>query len=224
MIVGYARVSTLGQSTRVQIDELRAAGCDKVVSETGSAKSLTHRRLRVLLQDLQPGDTLIVTRLDRLARSSRDLLHVLGQLGDKGVAFRSLRDHWADTSSAHGRLLVTVLAGMAEFERELLLARTSEGRAAAKARGQAFGRPGVLTPHQIQWVALQRREGVSCRHLSQLLNVHYSTIARIKPAADDAPDSDWKPGDPETEDNAPPAAAVNGARVRRSARAPRVKP
>lgn len=193
MIIGYARVSTLGQNTRLQIDELKAAGCEKVYSETGSGKQLGTRILRLVLAKLQPGDTLIVTRLDRLARSTKDLLAILDDLSGRGIGFRSIRDHWADTSSAHGRLLVTMLAGMAEFERELLLARTAEGREAAKARGVQFGRLRALTPAQAQWVAIQRRDGASCRNLARVLNVHFTTISRIKPAERGERAPEWYP-------------------------------
>jgi DNA invertase Pin-like site-specific DNA recombinase len=102
-----------------------------------------------------PGDVLLVTRLDRLARSTRDLLNVLAAVGDRGAGFKSLKDAWADTTTAHGRLMLTVLGGLAEFERELIMARTGEGRLRAKARGVRFGRPRSLTPHQRQ-EAIQR--------------------------------------------------------------------
>ena len=98
---------------------------------------------------------LIVTRLDRLARSTRDLLNVLDEIGKHGAGFKSLTDTWADTTSAHGRLMLTVLGGLAEFERELIRARTGEGRKRAKERGVKFGRPRKMTPHQRQ-EALQR--------------------------------------------------------------------
>lgn len=214
MIIGYARVSSLGQNIAAQLAELKAAGCEKVVSETGSGKSLAHRQLRKLLPRLQPGDTLIVTRLDRLARSSKDLLNILSDLSEREIGFRSLRDHWADTSSAHGRLLITLLAGMAEFERELLLSRTAEGRTAAMARGVKFGRKPALTPHQRKWVAFRRLDGVSCRELAQLLNVHPATISRIPPADPDASRPRWAPGDPDDAESTRPVKPLDGHRVK----------
>ena len=108
-----------------------------------------------MLSRLEPGDVLMVTRLDRLARSTRDLLNILHRLGEKNVGFKSLADTLADTTTAHGRLLIHVLAGIAEFERELIKARTSDGRTRAKARGVRFGRPPTMTAHQRQ-EALQR--------------------------------------------------------------------
>src|SRR5262249_48632826 len=122
-IYGYARVSTDGQSQSVAAQEaqLRAAGCAKVYSEKISGKGRDGRvELAKLLKRLDKGDVLIVTRLDRLARSTRDLLNILHDLGDRGVGFKSLADAWADTTTAHGRLMLTVLAGIAEFERELI--------------------------------------------------------------------------------------------------------
>jgi DNA invertase Pin-like site-specific DNA recombinase len=105
-------------------------------------------QLRRALAELADGDVLFVTRLDRLARSTRDLLNTLAALAERGARFRSLGDAWADTTTAHGRLILTVLGGVAEFERELIRARTSEGRARAKANGVRHGRRPVLTPHQ----------------------------------------------------------------------------
>ena len=90
---------------------------------------------------------LLVTRLDRLARSTRDLLNVLATIGEREAGFRSLKDTWADTTTPHGRLMLTVLGGLAEFERELIRARTGDGRVRAKARGVKFGRPSALTAH-----------------------------------------------------------------------------
>jgi DNA invertase Pin-like site-specific DNA recombinase len=98
-------------------------------------------QLRRALDHLAAGDVLLVTRLDRLARSTLDLLHTLKAVADKGAGFRSLADVWADTTTAHGRLMLTILGGLAEFERELIKARTSEGRRRAKAQGKSLGRP-----------------------------------------------------------------------------------
>ena len=141
MICGYARVSTDGQSVDAQVKELRAAGAEKVFRETASGAQTNRAQLARALAQLGKGDVLTVTRLDRLARSTRDLLNTLATVAAKGAGFRSLNDAWADTTTAHGRLMLTVLGGLAEFERELIRARTGEGRARAKARGQSLGRP-----------------------------------------------------------------------------------
>ena len=136
-IFGYARVSTDGQTLDAQVKELKAAGAEQVFKEKISGAIATRAQLQRVLDKLSRGDVLLVTRLDRLARSTRDLLNILAGVADKGAGFRSLRDAWADTTSPHGRLMLTVLAGLAEFERELIRTRTSEGRERAVARGRA---------------------------------------------------------------------------------------
>ena len=120
----------------------------------------------------------MVTRLDRLARSTRDLLNTLATIAGKEEAgFRSLADVWADTTTAHGRLMLTVLGGLAEFERELIRARTGEGRERAKARGQSLGRPFKLTPHQRSEAIIRRDRGKSFTDIARSYAVHPSTIS-----------------------------------------------
>jgi DNA invertase Pin-like site-specific DNA recombinase len=132
-----------------------------------------------LLAGIGPGDVVMVTRLDRLARSTGDLLNTLAAITAKEAGFRSLADAWADTTTAHGRLMLTVLGGLAEFERELIRARTGEGRERAKARGQSLGRPFKLTPHQ-RSEAIQRRDrGEALSDIARSYNVHPSTISRL---------------------------------------------
>src|ERR1700674_2636847 len=131
MIYGYARVSTDGQSAAAQTKQLRAAGAEKIFRETASGAKTDRAQLRRALAQLAAGDVLLVTRLDRLARSTRALLNTLAAIAERGARFRSLGDAWADTTTAHGRLILTVLGGLAEFERELIRARTGEGRARA---------------------------------------------------------------------------------------------
>jgi DNA invertase Pin-like site-specific DNA recombinase len=138
-ILGYARVSTNGQDLAGQVAELQAAGCVKIYREKASGAKTDRPELAKLLRALEAGDVLIVTRLDRLARSTRDLLNVLDAVAKAKAGFRSLNDTWADTTTPHGRLMLTVLGGLAEFERELIRARTGEGRSRAKARGVRFG-------------------------------------------------------------------------------------
>jgi DNA invertase Pin-like site-specific DNA recombinase len=136
-------------------------------------------QLRRLLDQLETDDVVMVTRLDRLARSTRDLLNVLATITVKKAAFRSLGDTWADTTTSHGRLMLTVLGGLAEFERDLIRARTGEGRERAKARGVKMGRKPKLTPHQ-QAEAIKRREaGEPIREIAPTYNVHNSTISRL---------------------------------------------
>ena len=128
MIYGYARVSTDGQSVAAQVAALQDAGARKVWRETASAAQIDRVQRRKAFAALEVGDVLTVTRLDRLARSTRDLLNTLAAITGTGAGFKSLADTWADTTTSHGRLMVTMLAGLAEFERELIHARTSNGR------------------------------------------------------------------------------------------------
>ena len=186
MIYGYARVSTDGQSVAAQVAELTAAGCEKVFSETASGAKTDRTQLKRAIASLAAGDVLMVTRLDRLARSTRDLLNVLAALTEQGAQFRSIRDTWADTTTPHGRLMLTVLGGLAEFERELIRSRTSEGRERAKARGVKLGRRHSLTAAQRTFFAQQRANGESVRHLARVLGVSKATIGRIPAAEIDA--------------------------------------
>src|ERR1700680_250322 len=180
MIHGYARVSTDGQSVEAQVYQLRAAGAERVFREVASGAKSDRGQLRRVLGQLGRGDVLMVTRLDRLARSSRDLLNTLAAIAGKEAGFRSLGDTWADTTTPHGRLLLTVLGGLAEFERELIRARTGEGRARAKARGVRLGRKPTLTPHQRR-EALERRERGDETHaeIGRSYNVSGWTISRL---------------------------------------------
>src|SRR5271165_3800139 len=160
MKYGYARVSPGGKSESVdaQIRQLTKAGCRKVFRDVHVSGAKTDRaQLRRLLDQLEADDVLMVTRLDRLARSTRDLLNTLAATAAKMAGFKSLGDTWADTTTSHGRLMVTVLGGLAEFERDLIPARTDEGRARAVARGQRMGRPLKLTPRQ-KHEAIKRRD------------------------------------------------------------------
>jgi DNA invertase Pin-like site-specific DNA recombinase len=180
MKYGYARVSTGGQSVAAQVAALRQAGAEKVFKETASGARTDRAQLRRLLNALEKGDVLIVTRLDRLARSTRDLLNILATIAEKKAGFRSLGDTWADTTTAHGRLMLTVLAGLAEFERELIRARTSEGRARAKARGVKLGRKFKLTPHQRREALARRERGKESQtEIARSYNVSHSTISRL---------------------------------------------
>ncbi len=146
-IYGYARVSTDGQTLAAQEAALHEAGAAQVYAEKVSGVVTQRAALAKALRMLGEGDVLLVTRLDRLARSTRDLLNTLDAIGKAGAGFRSLADVWADTTTPHGRLMLTVLGGLAEFERELIRARTSEGRRRAKAQGVHMGRPPALNPH-----------------------------------------------------------------------------
>ena len=180
-IFGYARVSTDGQTLDAQVTALKAAGAARVFRETASGAKTDRRELARSLKSLGKGDTLLVTRLDRLARSTRDLLNTLATITGKGAGFRSLNDAWADTTTAHGRLMVTVLGGLAEFEGELIRARTGEGRKRAKERGVHMGRPPKLTTHQKRDALKALTDGtVSQADLARRFNVSQATISRLE--------------------------------------------
>ncbi len=147
--------------------------------ETASGAKTDRVQLRRALDQLDKGDVLMVTRLDRLARSTRDLLNTLATITSKGAGFRSLHDTWADTTTAHGRLMLTVLGGLAEFERELIRARTGEGRERAKANGVKMGRKPKLTQHQQREAIKRRDNGEPVRKIARSYAVSHSMISRL---------------------------------------------
>ena len=179
VMYGYARVSTRDQDLAAQDAELRAAGCAKVFKEKISGAKTDRPELAKVIRRLEPGDVLVVTRLDRLARSTRDLLNVLDEIGKRDAGFKSLKDSWADTTSAHGRLMLTILGGLAEFERELIRARTGEGRKRAQERGVRFGRPQKLTPHQRQEALQRLAAGETQADVARTYSLSTSTICRL---------------------------------------------
>jgi DNA invertase Pin-like site-specific DNA recombinase len=179
MKYGYARVSSDGQSVDAQVRQLTKAGCKKVFREVASGAKTDRAQLRRLLDVLDAGDVLTVTRLDRLARSTRDLLNTLAAITAKKAGFKSLGDTWADTTTSHGRLMLTVLGGLAEFERDLIRARTGEGRARAVARGQRMGRPPKLTAHQQKEAIKRRDQGETLADIGRSYNVSPATISRL---------------------------------------------
>ncbi len=176
---GYARVSTDGQTLAAQDAALRAAGCATVFAEKASGAKTDRAELRKAMSRLGEGDVLVVTRLDRLARSTRDLLNTMHEIAKRGAAFKSLADTWADTTTPHGRLMLTVLAGLAEFERELIRARTGEGRARAKAAGVHMGRPSKLNRDQRREAIARRDAGESHTAIARTFGVSHTTIGRL---------------------------------------------
>ncbi len=163
MIYGYARVSTDDQTLDTQRAKLTEAGAEKIFAEKESGAKADRKALRDALKALQPGDVLVVTRLDRLARSTLDLLNTLDAIAKAGAGFKSLADTWADTTTPHGKLMITILGGLAEFERSLIIARTGEGRARAMARGVKFGRKLKLSPRSLACSASVIRRSVGSK-------------------------------------------------------------
>jgi DNA invertase Pin-like site-specific DNA recombinase len=177
--IGYARVSTDSQTLDAQQVALQSAGCERVFAEKQSGAKTDRAALAKAIAALSAGDTLVVCKLDRLARSTQDLLNTLAAIADAGAGFRSLGDPWCDTTSAHGKLMVTVLGGLAEFERHLILARTSEGRQRAQQRGVRFGRKRKLTLHQQREAMERRTRGEALVDIARSYAVSHSTISRL---------------------------------------------
>jgi len=179
MIIGYARVSTDGQTLDAQEAALKAAGANRVFAEKISGTVTDRKALAKAIAALNAGDVLLVTRLDRLARSTRDLLNVLASISEKGAGFRSFADAMIDTTSPHGKLIIAVLGALAEFERSMILARTADGRRRALARGVQFGRKPKLSQFQIAEALRRKAEGEALADIGRSYNVSHSTISRL---------------------------------------------
>ena len=176
--LGYARVSTYGQTLDAQLEQLRTDGCGRIFREKASGAKADRKELLRLLKSLATGDTVTVTRIDRLARSTFDLFAIVKQIVDAGGQFRSLAEPWANTSTSTGRLMIAVLGGLADVERDLIRTRTAEGRARATAAGQHMGRPPKLTPQQQAEARQRRAEGATLKELARSYNVGMATISR----------------------------------------------
>ena len=179
MNYGYARVSTYGQTLDAQLAQLKAEGCGKIYREKASGAQADRRELLKLLKTLALGDVVTVTRIDRLARSTFDLFAIVKRIVDAGGQFKSLAEPWADTATSTGRLMIAVLGGLADVERDLIRTRTAEGRSRAKARGQHMGRPPALTLQQQAEARRRREEGATLKELAKSYNVGIATIARL---------------------------------------------
>jgi DNA invertase Pin-like site-specific DNA recombinase len=178
MYIGYARVSTVDQNAALQHDALTAAGCARIFTDHGVSGSRASRpELDRLLEQLRPGDTIVVWRLDRLARSLRNLLDLVETLTDRGVHLRSLTES-IDTSSASGRMVLSVFGALAEFERSLIVERTQAGMAAARARGVKVGRPAAVTADQLAQARTLVSAGHSVAAVAKTLGIGRSTLYR----------------------------------------------
>jgi len=179
MKIGYARVSTTDQNLEIQLQELNKAGCEKVYKEKVSGTHLKRPELLRMLEQLRQDDQVIVWKLDRLARSTRDLLAICDQIAGSKAGFRSLSETWADTTTPGGKMILTIFAGIAEFERELIVERTSSGRLAAQKRGVKFGRPLKLDSNQIDAIKSLLEKGNSIKTVAETFKTHPATIYRI---------------------------------------------
>lgn len=176
--LGYARVSTVGQTLETQLEQLTAAGCDPIFREKVSGAKVDRKELGKLLKQVKPGDAVVVTRIDRLARSTFELFAIVKRIVDAGGQFKSLAEPWADTSTSTGRLMIAVLGGLADVERDLIRTRTSEGRARAKDRGQHMGRPAKLSAAQKHEAQRRRADGESVADLARSYQVSKGSIYR----------------------------------------------
>jgi DNA invertase Pin-like site-specific DNA recombinase len=176
-LVGYARVSTDEQTTALQLDALRAAGCAVIHEDSASGGSRSRAGLERALSDTVRGDTLVVWRLDRLGRSLPHLLETAEALKTRGVKLRSLTEH-IDTGTAAGRMLYAVLGAVAQFERDVIRERTISGLAAAKARGERIGRRPALSPAQRREARAMRDRGNGANHIARVFRVGRATVYR----------------------------------------------
>ncbi|MEI6987089.1 MAG: recombinase family protein [Rhodospirillaceae bacterium] len=178
MKLGYARVSTEDQKLDIQCRRLSVAGCEILFEEKVSGAARTRPELEKLLGQLRKDDILVIARLDRLARSTAELLRIAEQITKKEAGLQSLDEPWADTTSPAGKMVMTIFGGIAEFERSLILTRTQDGRQAAMARGVTFGRPKKMRPEQQELARRLLHEGKSVSAVARTFNVHPATIYR----------------------------------------------
>jgi DNA invertase Pin-like site-specific DNA recombinase len=177
-LLGYARVSTGDQDAALQQDALKAAGCYRIFTDTASGSLESRLELTKVLDQLRPGDTLVVWRLDRLGRSIRHLIDQLAGLQEQGIGFRSLQES-IDTTSSGGRLVFHVFAALAEFERDLIRERTNAGLQAARARGRAGGRPALLTKDKLRTARrLYEQQEMTVEKIGEVLGVSRTTVYR----------------------------------------------
>lgn len=179
MKIGYARVSTTDQNLEIQLDNLKNAGCEKIYKEKISGAHLKRPELLKMIEQLRANDQIIVWKLDRLARSTRDLLNICDQIAASKASFKSLSETWADTTTPGGKMILTVFAGIAEFERDLIIERTSSGRKAAQNRGVKFGRPLKLDENQKESILELIQSGTPVKKVAKSFKTHPATIYRM---------------------------------------------
>ena len=177
-VVGYARVSSTGQDLAVQLEKLQGARCDKVFKEKRSGVDAGRPELKRCLEYLRDGDTLLVTKIDRLARSTSDLYRIVSLLAEKNVAFKVTDDPSIDTTSRTGKLVMGILALIAEFENDIRRERQMDGIAKAKERGTRFGRKPELTPERIAEIKALRADGITVPDIIRRVSLSKASIYR----------------------------------------------
>ena len=177
--IGYARVCAMDPDLALQMRALQKAGCQTIFRETLGGAYRPRPELQRLLEEIRQGDTVVAWRLDRLARSTRDLVNIMERIHEAGGRFQSLLEPWANTTTQAGQTIATFFAGLVEFERGLLSERIESGREAAKERGLHFGRPRKLNPDQVEAVSRLVAEGRAIRDVAKTFHVHETTIYRL---------------------------------------------
>lgn len=178
MKFGYARVSTLEQDLSRQIDQLKAEGCERIYEEKITGTKKNRPQLSRLLDNLREGDTVIITELTRLSRSTKDLFELVDAIENKGVNIKSLKEIWLDTTTPHGKLLFTMFAGISQFERDLISERTKEGLASAKKKGRIGGRPKIKDEQLYAAISLYKSGDISVSEITKITNVSKTTLYR----------------------------------------------
>lgn len=178
MLIGYARVSTIDQNLDRQIDSLRQAGCERIYSEKVTGTKKNRPELEHLLDVIREGDTVIVSELTRLSRSTKDLFWIVEQVESKGSNIKSLKESWLDTTTSYGKLLFTMFAGISQFERDLISERTKEGLAAARARGRKGGRPKVDEKNIERALKLYESNEYKISEITEMTGVSKPTLYR----------------------------------------------
>lgn len=187
MKVGYARVSTEEQHLDAQVMQLKAAGCDRIIEETASGKSTDDRDgLRSIMRLIGPGDVLMVCKLDRLARNTLDMLQLVKSITDKGAGFKSLAESWVDTTSPAGNLMLTIFAGLAQFERERMLERQKDGIARARAANKYRGRPATFDAEKARSL---KKSGIGVTEIARQMKCDRETVYRALRSAPASPEN-----------------------------------
>lgn len=178
MIVGYARVSTADQCLDRQIDALNDYGCDNVLTEKMSGGKLDRPILQTMLDMLSTGDVVVVAELTRLSRSTRDLFEIVERIGNKGASIKSLKESWLDTTTPAGQLMFTLMAGISQFERDIIRQRTVEGLKSARARGHKGGRPRVAKARLKQALVMYESKRYTLKEIKEETGVSHATLYR----------------------------------------------